>query len=139
MEYQKAWKNGKVPPPPVTRLIGSVLSNFYKGYAEVDLEVSHDHHNPFGMVQGGLLCTLADVAMGVAAATTLEPGEGFTTLNLNSFYYKSISEGHIHTKATVIHRGNSTMQIECDLYSTEERIARINSNCILRKGFNVQY
>ena len=39
--------------------------------------------NPMGTLHGGVLCDLADAAMGMAFVTTLAPEESFTTMELS--------------------------------------------------------
>ena len=39
---------------------------------------------PDGTIQGGVICALADAAMGMAYASRLEEGESFTTLELKA-------------------------------------------------------
>src|SRR3989442_11814651 len=43
---------------------------------------SAQHFNPMGTLHGGILCDIADAAMGIAFASTLGPGESFTTVEL---------------------------------------------------------
>lgn len=40
------------------------------------------HANPMGTIHGGILCDIANMAMGVAFASTLETNETLQPLNL---------------------------------------------------------
>ncbi|MFQ5771237.1 MAG: PaaI family thioesterase, partial [bacterium] len=48
------------------------------------------HANPMGTLHGGVLCDIADAAMGMAYASTLEQGESFTTLELKINFLKPV-------------------------------------------------
>ena len=52
------------------------------GRATVEFEAGKRHANPMGTLHGGILCDIADAAMGVVYASTLGEGESFTTLEL---------------------------------------------------------
>src|SRR5215470_8201570 len=73
---------GEVSPPPVARLIGFTLAALQPGQAVIELEATAQHANPMGTLHGGVLCDIADAAMGMAYASTLGEGETFTTIEL---------------------------------------------------------
>jgi uncharacterized protein (TIGR00369 family) len=52
------------------------------GRAVVDFEGDARHANPMRTLHGGILCDVADAAMGIAYAATLGEGERFTTIEL---------------------------------------------------------
>ena len=58
-----------MPPPPVSRLLGLRLVSAAEGEAVFELEVVPEHANPMGTLQGGVICALADAAMGMAYAS----------------------------------------------------------------------
>jgi len=68
--------------PAIAKLIGFRLTAFGSGEATVELDSSPQHYNPMGTVHGGVLCDIADAAMGMAFASTLEADQSFTTLEL---------------------------------------------------------
>jgi acyl-coenzyme A thioesterase PaaI-like protein len=69
----RAYVEGCVPPPPIARLIGFRPLSLYPGRAVFELDTDlQQHANPMGTVHGGILCDLADAAMGFAYASTLE-------------------------------------------------------------------
>src|SRR5260370_16636800 len=75
-------QRGETVPPPVATLIGFTLTEVEPGRAVVPLEADRRHANPMGTVHGGILCDIADAAMGIAYAATLHQGGTFTTLEL---------------------------------------------------------
>ncbi len=61
--------DGKRPPPPIAALIGFTLSAVSPGEAVIELTAGRQHANPMGALHGGVLCDIADAAMGIAYAT----------------------------------------------------------------------
>ena len=66
---------GEVPAAPVATLIGFAVIAIEPGRAVVELEAGPRHANPMGTLHGGILCDVADAAMGIAYASELEEGE----------------------------------------------------------------
>ena len=62
-------------PPPVADLIGIERRSFGDGKCTMEMEVEERHSNPMGTVHGGILCDLADAAMGMAYFLTLADGD----------------------------------------------------------------
>ena len=62
---------GALSPPPVARLIGFTLTAMQPGQAVIELEATAQHANPMGTLHGGILCDIADAAMGTAYASRL--------------------------------------------------------------------
>src|ERR1700727_2253996 len=76
-EIFERWHNGA--EPPIAKLVGFHLTEYEKGRAVFAFEAGPQHANPMGSLHGGILCDVADAAMGTAVATTLNEGESFTT------------------------------------------------------------
>ena len=94
-------------PPPVAELIGFELQSMSGGESEMSLEVTERHGNPMGTVHGGILCDLADAAMGTAYVSTLEDGESFTTLELKINFLRPFWTGRLVAHGRVVSRGRS--------------------------------
>src|SRR5690349_7120601 len=77
---------------PVGRLIGFEAKEIANGRATVMLAAGLHHANPMGTLHGGILCDIADVAMGMAFASTLAPEESFTTVELKVNFFRPIWE-----------------------------------------------
>src|SRR5262249_8249700 len=72
LEYARQIARGEVPGPPVAELIGFNVVEVDVGRSVLDMHASRRHANPMGTLHGGILCDLADAAMGVALSSTLE-------------------------------------------------------------------
>src|SRR5438128_848561 len=75
LESLQAMVAGDLPGPPVAQLLGMRLVEVDEGRAVFELETDSRFWNPMGTVHGGILCDLADGALGVCWASTLGEGE----------------------------------------------------------------
>jgi acyl-coenzyme A thioesterase PaaI-like protein len=82
LDLIKMVQSGELPPPPMATLIGFTIRSIEPGDAVMEMEAGPQHANPMGTIHGGVLCDLADAAMGMAYASSLDGGETFTTLEL---------------------------------------------------------
>jgi uncharacterized protein (TIGR00369 family) len=125
----------ELPPPPVARLVGFEMVEVEPGRAVTELEAGERHYNPMGTVHGGILCDLADAAMGIAYASTLADGESFTTLELKINYLKPVWKGRLRADGRVVKGGRTVGLVECDI--TDEKgnlVARVSSTCMTLRG-----
>jgi uncharacterized protein (TIGR00369 family) len=126
-----AMLRGEVPPPPVSRLLGLRLVSVADGEVVFEMEVKPEHANPMGSMQGGVICALADAAMGLAYATLLDEGETFTTLELKTNYLRQVDEGTLVATGRVLHGGRTIGLTSCDVVDGEGRtIAHATSTCM---------
>jgi acyl-coenzyme A thioesterase PaaI-like protein len=77
-----SWSKTKANDMPVGNLIGFETIEAADGRAAVRLTAGSQHTNPMGTLHGGILCDIADAAMGIAFASTLASDESFTTIEL---------------------------------------------------------
>ena len=98
----------KVNDVPIARLIGFEAKEIEGGRAVVTLAAGQQHANPMGTLHGGVLCDIADAAMGMAFASTLAPDETFTTIELKCNFFGTARDGAIECVATPVHMGRST-------------------------------
>src|SRR3954451_22451889 len=122
-------------PPPVAELIGIEVERAEAGETLMTLVAEERHSNPMGTVHGGILCDLADAAMGMAWFSTLEPGESFTTLELKINFLRPFWTGKLVARGRVVQRGRTVGMAECDVFDDQERlIARASSTCMTLRG-----
>ncbi len=92
LDVSEAIVRGDAPPPPIAQLIGFDLISVEPGKAIVQFQATEAHANPMGTLHGGILCDIADAAMGIAYSSNLAEGESSTTLELkiNFCMYNSL-------------------------------------------------
>ena len=131
---QKALR-GEAPPPPIAQLIGFTLVAAEPGRAVVEFEPGPQHANPMGTLHGGVLCDVADAAMGVAYAATLGEDETFTTLELKINFLRPVWTGKLTATGRVVQGGRTVGLVECDIVDDQHRlVARVSSTCMTLRG-----
>src|SRR4051794_17053417 len=129
------WERARVNDIPVARLIGFEAKEIADGHATVMLAAGPQHANPMGTLHGGILCDLADAAMGMAYASTLSDGEAFTTLELKINFMRPFWSGHLTAKGRYVDGGKTVGLAECDVTDDQGRlIARASSTCMTLRG-----
>ena len=122
-------------PPPVADLIGIELVEAGGGECTMRLEAGEQHSNPMGTIHGGILCDLADAAMGMAFFSTLDEGESFTTLELKINYLRPFWTGTLLAHGSVVSRGKRVGLTECRVVDADDRlIAHATSTCMALRG-----
>jgi len=120
---------------PVARLIGFEVKDIADGQATVVLAAGPQHANPMGTLHGGILCDIADAAMGIAFASTLAPEESFTTVELKINFFRPVWQAELKAEGTVVQRGHTIGYVECDITDEENRlVARAASTCMVLRG-----
>jgi uncharacterized protein (TIGR00369 family) len=130
---------GKSSPSPIAMLLGFRLIAISPGAAAVQLEAGPQHANPMGTLHGGVLCDIADAAMGIAYATNLAEGESFTTLELKINFLKPIWKATLKAEGKVVKQGRTTGLVECRV--TDEKgslVAHATSTCMTLRGATAQ-
>jgi uncharacterized protein (TIGR00369 family) len=122
-------------PPPVADLIGIELVEAGEGECTMRLEAGEQHSNPMGTIHGGIICDLADAAMGMAFFSTLGAGESFTTLELKVNFLRPFWTGTLVAHGKVVSRGKTVGLSECRVVDDRERlIAHATSTCMALRG-----
>lgn len=122
-------------PPPVAELIGIDLVEAGGGECTMRLEAGEQHANPMGTIHGGIICDLADAAMGMSFFSTLEEGESFTTLELKINYLRPFWTGTLLAHGKVVSRGKTVGLTECRVVDEKERlIAHATSTVMALRG-----
>ena len=130
-DHLDAMLRGEVPPPPVSELLGLRLVSIAEGEAVFEMQVVREHANPMGTLQGGVICALADAAMGIAYASRLEEGETFTTLELKTNYLRPVVDGKLTATGRVLHGGRTIGLATCDVVDEQGRlVAHATSTCM---------
>lgn len=135
LDIMRAYLSGEIPPPPVAGLIGFQLIAVEPGMAVVYLEASEKHANPMGTLHGGILCDIADAAMGMACASLLNEGETFTTLELKIHFLRPVWKANLKATGKIIKQGHTVSVVECDVTDEKENlVAKATSTQMILRG-----
>jgi len=73
--------------------------------------------------------------MGVAFASTLAPGESFTTVELKINYLRPVREAKLRAEGRVVERGRTIGYVECEVTDENGKlVAKSNSTCLVLRG-----
>jgi uncharacterized protein (TIGR00369 family) len=128
-------ERAKANDVPVAHLIGFEAKDIGDGRATVALAAGPQHANPMGTLHGGVLCDIADAAMGMAFASTLAAEESFTTIELKVNFFRPVWQAQLKAEGTVIRRGSTIGYMECTITDEENRlVAKAASTCMVLRG-----
>ena len=128
-------QRAKTTDVPIARLIGFEAKDVADGRATVALAAGPQHANPMGTLHGGVLCDIADAAMGMAFASTLAAEESFTTIELKVNFFRPVWQAQLKAEGTVIRRGSTIGYMECTITDEENRlVAKAASTCMVLRG-----
>ena len=135
LDYIRMVQRGDAAPPPIADLIGFTLTEIEPGRAVVAFDAGPRHANPMGTLHGGVLCDVADAAMGMAYAASLDDGETFTTLELKINFLKPVRTGRLIATGRLVKGGRTVGLVECDVVDDKDRlVARASSTCMTLRG-----
>jgi uncharacterized protein (TIGR00369 family) len=135
IDRMRAIIRGEAEPPPVAKLIGFDFVSIDLGHSVFELNAGPQHANPMGTLHGGIVCDVADVALGTAMASTLEDDETFTTLDLTVKFLKPVWNARLRATAKVVKRTRSLGLIECEVTDAGgSLVARVYSTCMVLRG-----
>lgn len=92
----------------LTKTLGIAFDEVGPDRVTLSMTVGPEHLQPFGIVHGGVYCTLAETAASIAGAAWLgDRGQVVGVANHTNFL-RAVREGRIEAVATPIHRGRSS-------------------------------
>ena len=120
----QAMVTGELPPPPIMATLGMTGFRPERGRVVVEMPAAEFHYNPLGGVHGGVISTLLDTAAGCAVHSTLDAGEGYTSLDLSVKFLRpvTVDSGLLSCEGTVISRGRRTALAQARLADGQGRL-----------------
>jgi len=120
---------------PIADLVGFRIDEASGGRAVASMQAGPQHANPMGTLHGGVLCDLADAAMGMAFVSTLSSDESFTTMALSINFFRPVWQTLLRAEARVVNRGKNVGYLECDVTDQDNKlVARATSTCFVLRG-----
>jgi uncharacterized protein (TIGR00369 family) len=124
LEFLTAIRDGRLPPPPIGRLLGFALTEVEHGRAVFECDPWEGQYNPIGSVHGGVISTLLDSALSCAVHTTLAAGTGYTTVELKANFVRPVlaGTGRLRCEGRLIHGGSRLATAEARLTDAGGRL-----------------
>ena len=134
IEFLRAIRHGRLPAPPIARLLGCELVEVEPGLAVFELTPGEQHYNPIGVVHGGVAMTLLDSAMGCAVQTEMPAGGGYTTLEAKTNLVRPISSatGRVRAIGKLVHLGTRVATAQGRLEDEQRKLyAHATTTCLI--------
>ena len=127
-------------PTPISSLLGFNIVEVGEATAVIELLADASRHgNQQGTVHGGLLCELADAAIGTAHSTLMQQGESFTSIDLKAVFLRPVWQARLRAHARATHQGRSISHYQCDILREDNKVvATITSTVMTLRGTQAQ-
>ncbi|MDU5142043.1 MAG: PaaI family thioesterase [Paenibacillus dendritiformis] len=113
--------------------LGCELASVGERETIVRLQARERHLNIMGMVHGGVLASLLDTTMGIAASAN-RPDDQVVTSNLNIHYVHPLQAGLLEVRAHVVHSTSRTMTVYGSVTGEDGRLGTIGTGSFRVKG-----
>lgn len=108
MDRLDRWRRDLAPRPPLFHLTGSRPTDFGEGTAVAEMPASGWLANSAGLIGGGTLAILADIAFGLAVETQVPAATPYTTAELSLTFLRPARPGAtLSAHGQAIHVGRS--------------------------------
>jgi uncharacterized protein (TIGR00369 family) len=134
LEFLRAIRDGKLPPPPIAKLFGFAIKEVEPGRVVFECVPDESAYNPIGVVHGGLVCTLADTVTACALQTTLQAGVTYTSIDLNVSYLRPVTKdtGLLRATGTVTKPGRRVGFSSAEIAGEDGKlVATATSSCLV--------
>jgi 1,4-dihydroxy-2-naphthoyl-CoA hydrolase len=103
--------------PTFVGLTGIELTEASVDHAEGRLEINEDHQQPYGVVHGGVYCTLVETLASTGAALwAMDQGmAGAVGVSNKTDFLRPVTEGVLLGRATPVHRGRTQQLWQVDI------------------------
>lgn len=117
------------PPSPFGELIGLGGPLYVRSTGSVPVlgvRVGAQHANRQGRAHGGLLMTLADIAVSRAAAAHVPPGASIATATLQIGFLQGVLEGAwLEAVPSIDRLGRTLIHASCTIHAEGEPVAKV--------------
>ncbi len=100
---------------PFLALFGVRLKNVDRDRVVLSVACGPKLTQPAGVIHGGVHATLIDTAVAHAIRTTLKEGYLFSTVQLDTKFFKPTSEGELVAEARIVRKGKSLVHADADV------------------------
>ncbi|WP_225775853.1 PaaI family thioesterase [Pseudomonas sp. Marseille-Q5115] len=107
-----------------SQLLGCKVVSLEEGRAEVSLALTPPLRNRGGVLHGGALFSLVDIAMGLACSTSHGFDRQSVTLECKINYLRPVAEGEVTCVGRVIHAGRRTLVVEAEVSQAGKMVAK---------------
>lgn len=123
-------------PTAISQTLAIKIVAVSLGTATVEIAAEAElHGNQQGTVHGGLMCELADAAIGTAHSTLMNEGESFTSLELKINFFRPVMRSKLRATAKPIQSGRTITCYTCEIFRDDNKlVATVISTVMTLRG-----
>jgi uncharacterized protein (TIGR00369 family) len=111
-------------PTAISQTLGIRIVEVGMGTATVEIDASSEKHgNQQGTVHGGLMCELADAAIGTAHSTLLEEDETFASIELKINFFRPVWSSRLRAVAKPVQSGKTITHYNVEIIREDGKVA----------------
>ena len=125
LDTMRAIRDGRLPPPPIARLLGFHYVRAEPGEIVIELQSGQSLENSAETLHTGVAAAMLDTAMSAAAGTLLTMNKGAVTLDLKISYLKPLTmeSGPIRAIGRVVDLAEPTAFVTGQIHDGEGSLA----------------
>lgn len=119
-------------PTAIATLLGFEVVEIGEAMAVLEMDADPQRHgNQQGTVHGGLLCELADAAIGTAHSLVVAAGESFTSIDLRTNFLRPVWKSRLRAKARATHRGRTITHYVCEIERDDGKLVATVASAVM--------
>ena len=119
-------------PTAISKTLKMKIIEIEYGKATVEIEADDEiHGNQQGTVHGGLLCELADAAIGTAHSTVIGENESFTSLEFKINFFRPVWKDSLRAIAKPVQSGKTITVYNCEIKSSDGKTIALASSTVM--------
>jgi uncharacterized protein (TIGR00369 family) len=122
-EIDQAWLMESMP---FARTVGVELVSAGADEVRGRMAWAEERCTSAAVLHGGALMTLADTLGAICAFLNLRPGEGTSTIESKTNFFRAVRSGHVEAVTRPLHVGRTTVVVQTDLRDDQgRRVAQV--------------
>lgn len=119
-------------PTAISNTLNIRVTAVDSGTATVEIDADAlIHGNQQGTVHGGLICELADAAIGTAHSTLMSEGQSFTTIELKTNFYRPVWKSKLEATARPLQTGKTITHYICEIRNDEGKLVALTTSTVM--------
>ena len=119
-------------PTAISKTLKMQIIEIDFGKATVLIDADNEiHGNQQGTIHGGLLCELADAAIGTAHSTIVGEDETFTSLEFKINFFRPVWKDTLKAFAFPVQSGKTITVYNCEIKNTQGKIVALASSTVM--------
>lgn len=119
-------------PTAISQTLAMRIVSAQSGEAEVEIDADPEKHgNQQGTIHGGLICELADAAIGTAHSTLTAAGESFATLEFKINFFRPVWRDVLRAHAAPMQNGKTITHYKCGISRADGKTVAVATSTVM--------